>query len=66
MPLIVKLTKQDQPETKPRFVDYDSRKFVDHAQSVAKCSDCGCRVRGKNHNEGTHHVNRVKSKKKGW
>ena len=30
--------------------------------TVKKCSVCGCRIRGKNHEEGTHHKQRVKAR----
>lgn len=27
-----------------------------------KCKECGCKIRGKNHDNGTHHKNKVKMK----
>ncbi len=27
-----------------------------------KCDHCGCKIRGPNHDEGTHHLSRVKKK----
>lgn len=28
---------------------------------AVKCSTCGCKIRGKNHEEGDHHKKRVKN-----